>query len=198
MFIYDISKTDGVYTVLTFIRNDLPDTYGLIVSAASHTSPKMALLKSLEELCQVQGTAYHKLVNDEKKECQRLEKQEVDTLHKYFLYYSTGRHSRNIDFISASDECIRLSDMLDYSKSSNKDNLEYVVHLFRQYKQLVYLADITKPEIRMSGFLVLKAIIPSYVDLATNHRFMHPKSSRLQQYQKKYGSELNDNPHPFP
>lgn len=198
LFIYDISKTDGVYTILTFIRNDLPDAYGLIVSAASHTSPEIALLKSLEELCQVQGTAYHNLVLDEKKECQRLEKQEVDTLHKHYLYYSTGRHSRNIDFISASNESIRLSEMVDYSNISNKDNLEYVVHLFRENNQLLYLADITKPEIRMSGFLVLRAIIPGYVDLATNHCFMYPKSSRLQQYQKKYGSELNDNPHPFP
>jgi len=199
LHVYDISKTNGAYTALTFIRNDLPEAYGLIVSTASHTSPEVALFKSLEELCQSYSFAYHHLCSDDERKIQHMNKDDIDTLHKHFFYYSTGRHSHNIDFIASSGETVRLSEMKDHSKNADEECLEYVVDIFRQQGQSVYIADITRPEIRTSGFCVIKAIIPSYVDLnPLHHNFRFQKGTRLSIFQEKYGMELNDEPHPFP
>jgi len=198
LFIYDISRTKGVWTILTFIRNDMPDAYGLIVSSASHTNPELALIKALEELCQSQSFAYQNLFKECGKQYQCLEKTELDTLHKHFFYYSTGRHGKNIDFISSSDRSTRLSKMVNYSRKTYDDELEYLTLLFRDNCQSLYIADVTKPEICSSGFFVLKAIISEYVDLVPSHKFKNQKNSRLQDFREKFGAELNDDPHPFP
>jgi ribosomal protein S12 methylthiotransferase accessory factor len=100
LHIYDISRTEGIYTVMTFIRNDNLDSFGLIVSSASHVNPEIALLKSLEELCQTQAFAYTKLIEDVNRTCQTMKEHEVTDLHRHTLYYSTGRRSHEIDFIS--------------------------------------------------------------------------------------------------
>ena len=198
LFIYDISKTKGVYTVLTYIRNDLPNAYGLIVSAASHLNPEIALLKSLEELCQSQMFAYQYLSKDTTRECQNMKKEDIDTLHKNFFYYCTGRHSKNIDFISATGKHIPLSEMPNYAKPSNEDDLEHLIQLFRSEAQPVYIADATKAELSKSSLYVLKAIIPGYVDLNTSYKYRNQKCSRLQKYQEELGVEINNEPHPFP
>ena len=198
LFIYDISKTPGVYTVLTFIRNDLPDAYGLVVAAASHTCPQVALLKSFEEMCQTQNFAHYTLAKDEKKECQHMKPQDVDSLHNHLFYYSTGRHSHILDFISLSGESTCLSNMDDYTKKSPKENLNYIVNCISQNGEQVYMADITKVEMRKSGFYVLKAVVPGYPDLISNHRFRQLNNRRLRKLQKELGAEINDNPHPFP
>lgn len=198
LFIYDISRTEGIYTVLTFIRNDNPDSFGLIVSAASHINAEIALLKSLEELCQTQVLAYIKLIGDEKRSCQTLKEHEVTNLHKHTLYYSTGRRSHEIDFISASNCHVKLSDMKDFFKGSDEEVMEYFVKLFRQKNQPIFTADITKHEIRECGFRVVRAIISGYNDLECSHQFRQLKNRRLQEYQEKYNTQISSAPHPFP
>lgn len=198
LFIYDISRTKGIYTVLTFIRNDNPDSFGLIVSAASHINAEIALLKSLEELCQTQAFAYRELIGDERKSCQTLKKHEVTDLHKHTLYYSTGRRSHEIDFISASNCHVKLSDMKDFFKGSDEEIMEYLVELFRQENQPIFTADITRREIRECGFHVVRAIISGYNDLEVSHQFRQLKNRRLQEYKEKYNTQINSAPHPFP
>lgn len=198
LFIYDISRTEGIYTVLTFIRNDNPDSFGLIVSAASHINAEIALLKSLEELCQTQAFAYGELIGDEKRSYQTLKEHEVTDLHKHTLYYSTGRRSHEIDFISASNCHVNLSDMKDFFKGSDEEIMEYLVELFRQKNQPIFTADITRREIRECGFRVVRAIISGYNDLEVSHQFRQLKNRRLQEYKEKYNTQINSAPHPFP
>ena len=88
--------------------------------------------------------------------------------------------------------------MYDYSKENDEKNLDYIVDLFRQEKLSIYVADVTKPEIRSAGFYVYKAIIPGYVDLDVVHKFRQLNNSRLLEYQRITNSKINDNPHPFP
>lgn len=197
LYIYDISKTEGIYTILTFIRNNLHYAHGLVVAAASHTNPEIALLKALEEVCQIQQLAYYNLISDNVDGVGNLRKEDVDTLVKHCLYYNTGRRSCNIDFISFTKESISLSELRSYSTGSEENDLEYVLNLFCQKKQMVYVADITKPEISEQGFHVVKAIIPSYFDLETQYCLRVSKNERLKMFQQESDSEINEEPHPF-
>ena len=198
LYMYDISKTDGIFTVLTFIRNDLPNAYGLIVSAAFDMDIEIALLKSLEELCHTQTFAYSTLIGDELRTIQNLKKQDAVDLHKHFFYYSTGRNSHCIDFISTTDEHVYLSKLSGAACKSDTNKFESIVDIFRRNGNLVYLVDITKPEIRDIGLTVVKAVVPGYIDLDINHNFRQTNNARLREYQEMHGAELNDNPHPFP
>jgi thiazole/oxazole-forming peptide maturase SagD family component len=198
LYMYDISRAKGIYTVLTFIRNDNPDSFGLIVSAATHINPEIALLKSLEELCLTQAFACGELIGDKKRKWQTLKEHEVTDLHRHTLYYSTGRRSHEIDFISASNCHVKLSQMKDFFRGSDEEIMEYLVELFRQQNQPIFAADITRREIRECGFRVVRAIISGYNDLEVSHRFRQLKNRRLQEFQEKYNTQINNAPHPFP
>jgi len=198
LYIYDISRTGGVYTIMTFIRNNLCEAFGLIVATASHTDPEIALLKSLEELCLTQSFSYNALIKDKERICQNMKPEEVYDLEKHLLYYSTGRHSHNIDFISASEKSVNLSALPDYATTSVVGDFEYLIDLFRQQGCPAFFIDVTKPEIRKIGFSVVKSIVPGYVDLEVTHNARHLKSERFNRYRNEGFLEINDNPHPFP
>lgn len=198
LYIYDISRTEGVYTVLTFIRNDNPHSFGLIVAAASHVSAETAVFKALEELCLTQAFAYRKLIGDEERAYQALKEHEVTDLHKHLLYYSTGRRSHEIDFISASSRQVQLSSMQDYCSGSDEEIMEYLAELFRKQDQRVCYADITRSEILECGFRVVRAIISGYNDLNLSHQFRRLKNKRLRQFKERYNAQINSAPHPFP
>ena len=198
--IFDISQTNGVCTVVTFIQNRNPDAYGLIVTSASHIDPEAALLKSLEELCQLQAFAYSKLVLDDKRDCQKLTKHAINNLYAHSLYYSTGRRSNAFDFISANGGFAKLSDLKQSSQkhySNYVSPLTYMIQLFSMSKSSVIAVNVTKPEIKESGFYVYKTIIPEYLDLSFTYSYRKQKNKRLQELQRKYGVEINDDPHPF-
>ena len=198
LFIYDISRTTGIYTILSFIRNDLFGSFGLIVATASHTDPEIAIYRTLEELCQSYPAAYALLLKDKKRECYHLKPNEIDTLDKHLLFYSSSHNNKNIDFVSKGNKILLLSEMRNNSTGIERSDLDYLLMLFRKAGSSVFVADVTRPEIRASGFRVLRAIVPEYVDLEPNHNVRHLKSERLRNFQEKFGSDINDNPHPFP
>ncbi len=198
LYIYDISKTDGVYTVLTFIRNDNPHSYGLITSAATDVDPERALLKSLEELCLTQAFGYLSLY-EHKHNIQELEQQDVQTLHMHLFYYSTGKNSREFDFIDDPGSSVELSKMPTYCTGSDECVLDYLLNLFRKAGKPVYSVDVTREEILECGLRVVKAIIPGYNDLDITYNMKLLKNKRLKEFQEKTNRHvINRAPHPFP
>ena len=127
-----------------------------------------------------------------------MEKEEITDLFKHTLYYSTGRRSHEFDFISKSDCQVQLSDMKDLFEGSDKEALEYLKNLFKEKNQPVFIADVTRNEIRECGFCVVRAIVSGYNDLEYSHQIRLLKNKRLRKYQKKYNTSINDAPHPFP
>jgi len=198
LHIYDISRTEGVYTVCTFIRNDLPHAFGLIVSAASHKDPEMAVLKSLEELCQCQSFAFYNLFKDEDEKRKIIDKEDVKELDDHVFYYSTSRRNGNIDFIASTEKSICISKLINYSKDSIETDLEDLLDDFKQRREPVFALDLTKPEIRDAGFHVLKIAVPDYLDINIPNNANELGSKRLQNLKQKHNTKINDEPHPFP
>ncbi len=193
LFIYDISQTNGVYSVITFIQNYNPNAFGLITSAASDVNMENALLKSLEELCLTQAFSYTKLF----KHHRILSKEEVVDLDSHLEYYNSGNRANNIDFIKSNDY-VKLSELSSYAQGTSKEVLQYIIKLFKNMNTHIYIADITKPEIREIGLSVVRAIIKEYNDLNVSHQFRLNNNERLKKYQMMYNKTINDEPHPFP
>lgn len=202
LFVYDISRTEGVYTVLTFIRNDNPNSYGLVTAAASDIDPERALLKSLEELCLSQAFAYEKLFESKESThlLRNMRREDVTDLHAHFFYYGTGKNSCEFDFIDNPDLCIRLSEMQDYQSAAatDEERLLYLINLFKSQELPVYSVDLTRPEVAECGLSVYKMIIPGFNDLDIFHEFRMLSNRRLLAYQAQYNATINEAPHPFP
>lgn len=195
LFMYDISMTKGIYTVVTFIQNYNSEAIGLIVSAASDVNIENALLKSLEELCLTQLFSYRMLFKN--KNTKVLSKEEVIDLHSHLEYYNSGDRAKNIDFIKSNDY-VKLSELNSYVQGTAKEILNYIIKLFKNMNTHIYVADITKPEIREIGLTVVRAIIKEYNDLYVSYQFRLNNNNRLKKYQKMYNKNINSEPHPFP
>lgn len=193
LFIYDISMTKGIYTVVTFIQNYNTNAFGLITSAASDVNIENALLKSLEELCLTQAFCYRKLLENHKV----LSKEEVVDLDSHLEYYNSGNRAKNIDFIKSNDY-VNLSELNSYAQGTEREVLNYIIKLFKDMNTHIYVADITKPEIREIGLTVVRAIVDGYNDLYVSHQFRLNNNERLKKYQMMYNKTINDEPHPFP
>ena len=196
LHIYDISRTDGIYTVLTFINNSNPDSVGLVTAAASDIDIEKALLKSFEELCLTYRFSYILLLENFSNEY--LRKEEVDDLDKHILYYTTGSRSNGLEFVDDENKVIKLSNMINFNYNSTKSDFEYLVSLFKKNNKSIYIADITSLEIKEIGLNVIKAIIADYNDLEIHHMCRLNNNPRLLKYKEIYKKEINDEPHPFP
>ncbi|MDU5508184.1 YcaO-like family protein [Finegoldia magna] len=198
LYIYDISRTEGIYTVCTFIKNNSKNSFGLIVSAASDIDIEKALIKSLEELCMTQSFAYEKWFNLKNEKKQQILIEDVENLHNHTLYYGSGERSDIINFISKTKETILLSSMKCFCEGNDKDKLNYIKELFRKMNRSIYAVDVTKKEIKNLGFRVVKSIISDYNDLEVSHSCRLTNNKRLLKYKEDYKKQINDEPHPFP
>lgn len=198
LHIYDISQTSGVYTVLTVIRNDLPKACGLVVSASAHVDPEIAILKSLEELCQTQSFLQASLVEFGTNKYFEMAPQDIDTLEKHALYYNTGIRSENLDFIDRGSKTVCISQLIKSFQELPAKGLDYIVALFKKRELQILISDLTTPDIEELGFSVIRAIVPEYLDLEVSHLARHSRSKRIDDYRRIYGEVLNDEPHPFP
>lgn len=193
LYIYDISRTEGIYTVITFIQNYNPSSFGLITSASSDVDIEKALLKSLEELCLTQSFSYNLLMeNDEKPS-----KEEVIDLDMHLQYYNSGDRAKNIDFIK-SNKSKKLSDLKKHIDGNRDEVYKYIVNLFKNEGKEIFIADVTKDNIRECGLHVVRAIIKGYNDLEISHSHRLINNKRLKKFQAKYKKSINENPHPFP
>lgn len=201
LYLYDISRTEGVCTVLTLLRNDDPESYGLVTATASHTDPQCALLKSLEELCLSQYYAYKKLYSSPQTmdEIRNMKESDVTNLLSHFYYYGTGARSHAFDFISESQESIRLREMpCETAGLNDSERLSHLVSLFKSQGRRVYSVNLTRPEVAACDLAVFSAAIPGYNDLDLSHERRLLRNQRLLEFQKRYNRPIQDAPHPFP
>lgn len=93
---------------------------------------------------------------------------------------------------------MKLSELNSYVQGTAKETLNYIIKLFKNMNTHIYVADITKPEIREIGLTVVRAIIKEYNDLYVSYQFRLNNNNRLKKYQKMYNKNINSEPHPFP
>lgn len=201
LLIYDISQTDGIYTILTFIRNSNLSSFGLITSSAADIDPECALLKSLEELCLTQGYAYYILCENEdaKDSIAEMKVSDVTSLGNHIKYYGTGNRSDEFDFLDVTNASINLSDMCRcQTLLDKKESALYVIELLKKQNLSVFTVDVTRQEIMECGLFTIKTIIPGYNDLDNSHNSRLIANKRLLDLKKKYNVSINNAPHPFP
>lgn len=100
---------------------------------------------------------------------------------------------------------IKFSELPDFSRENDSDNLQYIVKHLWEHKYEIYWADITCPEAKKHGFIVIKAIIPSLHPLYLDESYPYYGGRRLYEVPVKLGfvakpkkeSELERRPHFF-
>lgn len=100
---------------------------------------------------------------------------------------------------------IKFSELPDLSKGSDSGDLQYILEQLWQHNYDTYWVDITRPDVKKYGFIVIKAVIPSLQPLYLDESYPYYGGRRLYEVPLKLGflakpkkeSELEKVPHFF-
>ncbi len=202
--LFNITPDHGIPTILSVMQH--PDTRApaLLVSAASHPNPEVAICKTLEELGLCRRTA--QLLKDQVPPISPTSDYgNIDRQFSHIRFYCEHKNTHLANFLFEGKRWVHFSELpnleLDYPGDTVKVIVEKIVRVGHQ----VLLADVTTPDIKELGLWVVRAIIPGFHPLFFGHRLRALGGTRLWEVPQKLGhkgisSDTGDNPipHPFP
>jgi ribosomal protein S12 methylthiotransferase accessory factor len=202
--LFNITLDLRIPTILSVVRNDLPDAPALIFAAASHPDPEKALQKSLEEVA-FTGLLAQQLKRETPPISVENDYSSVVDQDCHVRLYGEHSNYHLAKFLFESEKRIEFSEIENLSTGKPKRDLEILIHHVHSVNHRVLIADITSPDVSALGLWVIRAVIPGFHPLFMGHHIRALGSSRLWEIPQKLGykgldKKGGDNPapHPYP
>lgn len=202
--LFNITLDHGIPTILGVLKYPDPKAPALLLSAASHLSPEIAICKTLEELGLSRRLG--QLLKDQVPSIlPSFNFENIDTQLSHVRLFCDHEYAHLADFLYRNQLQIDFSEVPNLTQSSPKDELRILVARLGDIGHQVLLADVTTPEIKELGLWVVRAVIPGFHPLFFGHRYRALGGNRLWTIPQKLGyegisPETGDNPvpHPYP
>jgi ribosomal protein S12 methylthiotransferase accessory factor len=200
----NITMDHGIPTILATLRYLTSEAPALVLSAATHLDPEVAVRKSLEEVELCRRLA--QLLKLQMPPLGRTQNYEnVVSQHGHLRFFSERENVHLADFLFGSRERVELRDVRSLSQRQPDLDLEILIQHVTRAGHQVFCSDLTTPDIRDLGLSVVRAIIPGFHPLFFGHRCRALGGSRVWEVPRKLGyagirPDVGDNtaPHPFP
>lgn len=200
LYVFDIS-TD---LLLTSIMAIIVDRSGIgpavSVGLKCSTSPVAAIVGAIEEAQQIRSW-----IRDEMyKHKEVIVKSDFLDLRERGLYWSKFDKVKDLDFFLNSKNTIQIDEFIKKSDATATD-FDGLIQMLKLKKLEAVFVDVTRPEVKRKGFVVVKVIIPQLQPLYLYENFKYLGGSRLYKIPKILGykntpkreADLNSKPHPF-
>jgi ribosomal protein S12 methylthiotransferase accessory factor len=192
----------GIPTFLSAMRSTVPDAPALVIAAAAHLDPEVAVQKSLEELAQTWTWAQREKAT-RPKFAPGAQWEHVIDPETHAATYFDQTTARRGQFLFGSRRRLAFQDIADLSVEHPADDLRFLVHRLHAISHRVFLADVTSEDVRGLGLHVVRALIPGFHPLFMGHRFRALGGTRLWTLPQQLGHRgiapgRSDNPHPHP
>lgn len=198
----DLSPFLDVPTVLGVVRGN---SVGLGVGAGCAPTVEIAWRKALAEAFAVRSWG----------RVQRLERPQRDfgddfadvrTFADHVCVYADPARATLTSFLDASSETRVTSDVAPLEGDTPADHVHAIARRLGEQGITAYAVDVTAPDVRDAGLVVVKAVVPELCALDVDHRARFLGGTRLYEAAWRRGlagrplryDELNPYPHPFP
>lgn len=200
----NITLDHGIPTVLAVLGHTAPEFPALVFAAAAHLDWETAIRKSLEELALTL-----RLGKSLKSHKPRIETDSTFTTvidkSGHVRLYCDHDQSRFADFLFESSRTVEYDALHSLGTGSFQEDLATLLDIMRKRLQPVVLVDVTTPDIRELGLVVVRAVLPGFHPLCFGHRLRALGGVRLWTVPQQLGypgitQETGDNrfPHPYP
>jgi ribosomal protein S12 methylthiotransferase accessory factor len=200
--LFHLPMDHGVPVILSAMTSTVSDAPTLVVGAAAHLDPALAVQKSLEELAQIAAMAQRTKSRQPKFSPGSQWKNVVDPQSHAALYYDhTNAHLAG--FLFDSSEYRSFTDIEGLSTGNPIRDLDLLVTTLHAFHYTVVVADVTTEDVRALGLCVLRAMIPGFHPLYMGYRFRALGGMRLREVPRTLGyagmiRKTGDNPSPHP
>jgi ribosomal protein S12 methylthiotransferase accessory factor len=204
--IMDITTDLGVPTVLTFVLGDRPTSPALAVAAATHPSPAVAIVKSLEELAHTRKFARQVMdyVPALPVDVHGGHPEVLEQKH-HLRFYCPQSAKSFAGFAWASEEERPFGEMAAVPGGSAAEQLAAAMDRLTAAGLDVLACDLTTPDVAGLGLSVVRVVVPGLHPLFMGHRNRALGGHRLYVVPQRLGfrgmtpgDADNPYPHPFP
>lgn len=173
----------------------------IFVGLAANLSPEKAAMNALLEALEVRLGVFNLREVEQTIEVPEA----INTVHKHAIYYIQQDRTHLLDFLLNTSNTIELASIPDKSTGDPQLDLDTCLDHCLQVGQDVFVADLTKEDIRPTGLRVVRVIMPGMQRLTTNHNKPYLGGSRPFTVPVQLGwrskpftqTEFNQDPHPF-
>jgi ribosomal protein S12 methylthiotransferase accessory factor len=178
-----------------------PGKRRIFVGLAANLSPEKAAMNALMEAVEVRLGIFNMQEMDEAV----VTPEAINNVHKHAVYYVQQDRTHLLDFLLNTPNSIELAAVPDKSAGEPQADLVTCLHCCRQAGQAVFVADLTKDDIRPFALRVVRVIMPGMQRLTTNHNTPYLGNLRPATVPVQLGwrtqpldwTEFNQDPHPF-
>jgi ribosomal protein S12 methylthiotransferase accessory factor len=202
-YLFDMTTDIGIPSVFVILVSETGVRPIITVAAAAHPNPIKACTKALDEGIATRRYCIVRLMKEtEKPKFNDLSR--IRTLEHHLLLYAYPEMATAFEFLFQSDRTIMLKDMPKIEGTS-ESILKGILHRLLKLNLEVLICDLTREDIKQSGFSVVKVIIPKMQPLSIDHNIRYLGVQRLYELPRRLGytdeptkeESLNPFPHPF-
>lgn len=178
-----------------------PGKQRIFVGLAANLSPEKAAMNALMEAVEVRLGIFNLREMDEAVATPKA----INNVHKHAVYYVQQDRTHLLNFLLNTPNSIELAAIPDSSHGEPEADLATCLESCRRAAQDVFVADLTKDDIRPVNLRVVRVIMPGMQRLTTNHNTPYLGNVRSSMVPVKLGwrrqpldwTEFNRDPHPF-
>lgn len=192
----------GIPVFLSAMTSTVPDAPALVIAAAAHLNPEVAVEKSLEELAQTWTWAQRAKATRQMFRPGSQWKHVVDPESHAAMYFDHAT-ARLAKFLFTSRRKMAFQELANLSAENPSHDLRVLVQKLHAINHKILLVDVTSEDVRSLGIFVVRALIPGFHPLFMDHRFRALGGSRLWEVPQRLGYPgitriRGDNPYPHP
>lgn len=194
---------DGIPSFIALIRGSHKNNVPLLIAAATHLDPTLAITKCLEEIALMERLCQQKLLAPSIL-ATTADYFKVNTLLDHVMLWLNPEVWNNANFLMSGVESISLKDISNLSQNEPKEDLKFLVNVIENLGYQTLISDITPDDIRELGLFSVRAMIPAYIPLNKNYNCRPLGAQYLIDYFRSIGvheETLEDHiypvPHPF-
>jgi ribosomal protein S12 methylthiotransferase accessory factor len=200
----DITNDFGIPTILAVLRSEAPSAPALVFAAATEADPELAVRKSLEELAHTRR--YSQQIKDSFPPLAPVpDHANVVDQVRHLHFWADHTNAALASFVFASPERVPFDEIVSLATGDPGSDVEALVQLIGRAGHRVLLADVTTPDVRDLGLVVVRAVVPGSHPLFMGHAMRARGGRRLWEVPQRLGHpgisrETGDNPtpHPYP
>ena len=173
----------------------------LFVGLAANLSGQVAARKALFEALEVRVGIF----GMEEAQEQIATPADITSIHKHAIYYVQGDRRRLLDFLFDTTETVALDALPDFASGDTNTDLQLCLARCAAAEQPIYVADLTKDDVRPLDLRVVRVIMPAMLQITTHHEKPFLGNPRLFDVPVQLGwrdkplspETINRDPHPF-
>lgn len=214
LYLYNATMEHGIPCILTITKNlntDQPDALNLMCAAGAHLDPVRAVKSAVFESVGMIAPLNKEFKKNKQTYLKMLDDSSlVRKMDDHGMVYGLLEAEKRLDFLLKQNQPMQTFQEAFQQKQHHSDlteDLQDLLHVFRQLDLDVIVVDQTTSEIRRNGLHCVKVLIPGMLPMTFGHHLTRVTGlDRVLKVPKALGfvdrelsmEELNPYPHPFP